>query len=337
MKQDLPRSTTSLRLLCETAAEHGVARGDCLENTGVSAADLERDDARLTLAQELQAIENVARLAPAKAGLGVAVGRRLHVHAFGVWGFAVLTSPTLRSAILTAIDYVKLSFVIADMTLADDSDAARLMFETAQLPAITRPYILERHAVVAMTFIRELIQQPEFCDFTIETTMTDAAYTDELSRLLEIEVIGGASMDALVWPARLMDAPLPKSDPVSLRYCLDQCKMLVDRIDGAMPPWSQKVRDAVIEDIASEQKIDNIAAKLSVTARTLRRRLTEEGTSFRDIYTDARLTIAHELLDAAGLNVETVAWRVGYAEPASFVRAFSRKYDKTPGEVRKRL
>lgn len=90
-----------------------------------------------------------------------------------------------------------------------------------------------------------------------------------------------------------------------------------------------------MDDIGSEQKIEDIAAKLAIAERTLRRRLTDEGTSFREIYTDARMLIAHELLEVANLNVESVSWRVGYAEPASFARAFAKKYGKTPGEIKK--
>lgn len=129
--------------------------------------------------------------------------------------------------------------------------------------------------------------------------------------------------------------PLPESDPVSLKYCLDQCKALLEEREGALPQWSQKVREAVIDEIGKEQKIESVAEVLSVTERTLRRRLTDEGTSFRELYTDARMAIAWELLASAGLNVETVAWRVGYSEPASFARAFAKRYGQTPGEVRR--
>ena len=104
---------------------------------------------------------------------------------------------------------------------------------------------------------------------------------------------------------------------------------------GTLPQWSQQVRDAIVDSIGSEQSIENIASKLAVTERTLRRRLSEEGASFRELYIDARMAIAHELLASAGLNVETVSWRVGYAEPASFARAFSKKFGKTPGDVRR--
>jgi len=91
----------------------------------------------------------------------------------------------------------------------------------------------------------------------------------------------------------------------------------------------------VVDEIGKEQKIENVAEVLSVTERTLRRRLTDEGTTFRELYTDARMAIAWELLSVSGLNVETVSWRVGYAESASFARAFAKRYGKTPGEVRR--
>lgn len=334
-KDNAPRPATSLRLLFEAAEELGLDTTSGLKNTGLSADDLKTSTTQVTIEQEIRAIENFVQLSPMKAGLGVAVGKQMHVNAFGIWGFAILTSPTLRAAIETAIQYEELSFVIADMALRETNGEARLEFEMWELPPATHGFILERHSCVAITFVRELIQEPDFQGFRIETTTEDPDYSRLLSGLLTVGVIGGAPRNALTFPADLLDRPLPKSDPVTLQYCLDQCKTLVEQIDGALPPWSKRVRDAVIDDLGSELKIEEIAEKLSVTERTLRRRLTDEGTSFRELYSDARLTIARELLEAAGLNVETVSWRVGYAEPASFVRAFSKKFGKTPGQIRK--
>jgi len=329
------RPVTSLRLLCDAAAELGVDPAHCLEGTGIAPEDLNAPTAHLATEQEIRAIENFARLAPTSVGLGVAVGRRLHVNAFGIWGFAVLTSPTLRSALETSVDYVKLSLVIADMTWSEADGRGYLNFDMAGLPPITHRFVLERHAVVAMTFIRELTQDTDFNGFAIETTDEDAAYARDLSALIGVPVAAGRPGNALTIPAAMFDDPLPKSDPATRQYCLDQCRALLEQVDGALPPWSQKVRDAVVEAIGSEQKIEDIADRLAMTERTLRRRLADEGTSFRDLYTDVRMTLANELLETAGLNVETVAWRVGYAEPASFARAFAKKFGKTPGEVRR--
>lgn len=329
------RPLTSLRLLCDVAKEFDIEPTKCLANTDIEYEDLSDPTARISIEQEVQAIDNLVRLAPTNVGLGVAVGRRMHVNAFGIWGFAILTSPSLRSAIETAIDYARLSFVMADMALREAGEVARLEFDMTGLPPTTQRFILERHSVVTMTFIKELIQDPSFEGFKIETKDEDAVYASLLSELIETPVVGSMPNNAVTFPTVMLDRPQLKSDPASFQYCLDQCKLQLEQIDGALPPWSQKVRDAVVDSIGSEQKIENIAHQLAVTERTLRRRLTDEGTNFRDLYTDVRMTLARELLATTGLNVETVAWRVGYSEPASFVRAFSKKFGKTPGEVRK--
>ena len=291
--------------------------------------------ARHTTDQEVQVIQNYVRLVPHAAGLGWAVGANMHVNAFGIWGFAILTSPTLRAAIQTSIDYIKLSFAIANVSLAESSGRASLVFDMAGLPSTVHQFIFERHAAVAVNFIAEITQALNDAAFRIETKDGDDDYGRQLSQISGLPVASGMPTYALSFSADLLDQPLPKSDPVSLRFCLEQCKALAEQEADARLSWSTKVRDVIVEDVSSERKIEDICKRLGVTERTLRRRLTEEGTSFRKLYTDVRMALAHELLEVAGLNVETVAWRVGYAETASFARAFTKTYATTPGEVRK--
>lgn len=333
--QSQNRPSTSLRLLCDEAAKHGIFAFACLAGTPVTVADLDDPKAVHSTADEIRAIENLVRLAPENIGLGFAVGRSTHVNAFGVWGFAILTSPTLRSAIETAIRFATLSFLIAEMTLREDGDQARLEFDTTGIPAPAHRYIIERHTVIAVPFIRDLLQKPHLREFEAHLIEHDADYPMKMAAFTALPIKMGQGANALAFSSAYLDAPLPKSDPVSLQFCLDQCKAILEQQSGALPKWSQQVRDAIVDNIGTEHQIDDVASRLAITERTLRRRLTDEGTSFRKLYTDTRLAIAHELLSSVGLNVETVSWRVGYAEPASFARAFVKKYGKTPGEVRR--
>lgn len=333
--QTRARPSTTLRLLCAEAAKHGVSPEACLENTSVSAEMLTDTDASHSTEDEILAIENLMSLVPNNVGLGVAVGRATNVHAFGIWGFAILTSPTLRAAIETAIDYARLSFMIADMSLAVEGDEARLEFDLSDIPQMAQRFILERHLVTAVKFITDLLQQPEFDAFEARYKENAADYAQQLTGITSVPIKIAQPVNALAFPTAILDKPLPKSDAATLKFCLNQCKQLLEQQTGTLPHWSQQVRDTIVDNIGTDQQIEDVAAKLSLTERTLRRRLTDEGTSFRQLYSDARMAVAHELLASAGLNIETVSWRVGYAEPASFARAFAKKYGKTPGEVRK--
>ncbi|MEM9042058.1 MAG: AraC family transcriptional regulator ligand-binding domain-containing protein [Actinomycetota bacterium] len=328
------RPATSLRVLCETASDLGIGLDIALSGTGLTAVDLDDATKEVTAEQEMRAVENIASDYPGVAGLGLAVGRRLHVNSFGIWGFAVLTSPTFRAAIETAIDHIRLSYVFATIEFREDHDVARLVFDLSGLAPQVHAYVLERHSVVTMHFAREVVDTKTLGEFRVETTRP-TWYADTLAGQLGLEVIADAEHDALVFPTRVLDLPVPRSDPATLRYCLEQCELLTSRLDDDTQPWSAQARDVLLEDISGDHQIGSVAKRLAVNERTLRRRLAEEGTTFRELYTETRLSIARELLDTAGLSVESVSRRVGYAEPASFVRAFARHYGTTPGRVRR--
>lgn len=328
------RPATSLRLLCETAADAGIPTEVALAETGLDEASILDPDAEITAAQEIAAIANVAARYPHPAGLGVAVGRRMHVNSFGIWGFALLTSPTFRAATETALAHVRLSLMFTDAELCEDADGARLVFDLSAIDPELRPFVLERHAVVTLNFSREAIDTATLQTFRIETTLP-TSYAAALAEVIGLDVLGDTDRDAVVFPPGVLERPIPRSDPATLRYCLEQCEILSARLEDEPDPWSAQVRDLLVEDIAADHQIRTAAARLAVNERTLRRRLADEGTTFRELYTTTRLSIARELLQTAGLSVEAVARRVGYAEPASFVRAFARFYGQTPGQVRR--
>ncbi|MBO9399157.1 AraC family transcriptional regulator ligand-binding domain-containing protein [Shimia sp. R9_2] len=300
----------------------------------MSYLDISDPKALHTTDQEIKAIQNLIALAPRDVGLGWSMGREMHVNAFGIWGFAILTSPTLRMAIEVAIAYARLSTIVAAISFEEGQRQAFLTFDMEGLPKDVHRFLFERHTAVAVNFISELFQGASAIDFEIQTQETDRTYAAELSLISNIPVSTGGDTNSLLFPVAILDQPLAKSDPASLRFCLDQCKMLSDQPDDDVSPWSEKVKNEILTNVSHDHKIEEISSRLTVTERTLRRRLTEEGTSFRELYTDVRMALAYELLETTGLNVETVSWRVGYSEAASFARAFTKKYGKAPSAVR---
>ena len=66
-----------------------------------------------------------------------------------------------------------------------------------------------------------------------------------------------------------------------------------------------------------------IAAELGKPERTLRRQLAQQGHSFRDLLQDQRMLRARQLLESrANIPLEKLAETLGYADAASFARAF---------------
>jgi AraC-like DNA-binding protein len=71
-----------------------------------------------------------------------------------------------------------------------------------------------------------------------------------------------------------------------------------------------------------------------MSSRTLRRRLDEEGTSFRSLLEEVRQALAEELLATGGLSLEEIAERLGYGEVSNFIHAFKRWKGVPPRQYR---
>ena len=117
--------------------------------------------------------------------------------------------------------------------------------------------------------------------------------------------------------------PLRTADPVLLE--------VLDRLtEPSLAPLRGRrgVAASVARQLASELDgrvpvLVSVARKLAMSTRALQRALTEEDTSYRVLVDQVRQTRARQLL-GAGLAVDEVAARLGYAETGGFARAFAR-------------
>ena len=96
-----------------------------------------------------------------------------------------------------------------------------------------------------------------------------------------------------------------------------------------------QVRSRLWHERGDWPSMADLAADLHVDERTLRRKLTAEGTSFRRLVDEVRHGRALELL-AQGAAVSEVARELGYSETATFTRSFTRWEGVSPSRLRER-
>ena len=80
--------------------------------------------------------------------------------------------------------------------------------------------------------------------------------------------------------------------------------------------------------------LEQVAEKLHASPRTLRRKLAQEDTSFQELTTEVRSTLAKELLLSGKFSIDQVAERLGYSDSAAFHHAFKRWTGKSPSSYR---
>ena len=78
-----------------------------------------------------------------------------------------------------------------------------------------------------------------------------------------------------------------------------------------------------------------VAERLGMSERTLRRKLEQEGTSFRELIDELRAHAAIKYVRDTDLTIEDVAYALGFIDAAAFRRAFRRWTKSAPHEYRR--
>jgi AraC-like DNA-binding protein len=80
----------------------------------------------------------------------------------------------------------------------------------------------------------------------------------------------------------------------------------------------------------SRPEISAVARELGLSDRTLQRRIVDDGASFRELLLEARKELAREYLTRPEIDIEEVAYLLGYEDANSFYRAFRTWEGTTP-------
>lgn len=102
---------------------------------------------------------------------------------------------------------------------------------------------------------------------------------------------------------------------------------------------ADRVADAIRAMLIAGLPADRaaVARRLHVSERTLQRQLELEATRFKIVRDRVRGELSRALLSNRTLKVETIALSLGFAEVASFSKAFSRWSGDSPSRYRERL
>jgi AraC-like DNA-binding protein len=99
--------------------------------------------------------------------------------------------------------------------------------------------------------------------------------------------------------------------------------------------YSERVRNLLLGNGAKiRTDMNAVAGALGFSARSLRRRLCEEGIAYSTIANGALATLAKELLLDETRSIQETAYLMGFSDPSAFYRAFKRWTGTTPRTYR---
>jgi AraC-like DNA-binding protein len=98
-----------------------------------------------------------------------------------------------------------------------------------------------------------------------------------------------------------------------------------------------KVRETFLSCLGQPTSFELVAERLRMSPRTLRRKLEQEGTSFRELIDELilRAHAAIKYVRDTDLTIEDAAYALGFSDAAAFRHAFRRWTKSAPHEYRR--
>jgi AraC-like DNA-binding protein len=156
----------------------------------------------------------------------------------------------------------------------------------------------------------------------------------QLEELLGTPVLCGTDRSYISFDSVVLDAPLPQADATTHHSCLRSCDELTADLRRCHD-IRRRVRRMVLNANGTVPTLSDVAGRLFLSTRTLRRRLEDAQTSYQEIVGEIRRDLALRYLTQTSLSTEAIAEILGYSDTANFRQAFKRWTGESPRQYRR--
>ncbi len=142
-------------------------------------------------------------------------------------------------------------------------------------------------------------------------------------------------VNSVTFSARHLEAELIRTEADLKEFLKLAPYHLVIEPQAATMSITHRIREILGDDFREEMpSFEELTGLLNMSARTLRRRLEKEGTSYQRIKDNARRDVAITMLSRHGMTASEVAEQVGFSDPSAFHRSFKKWTGQSPGSYR---
>ncbi len=254
---------------------------------------------------------------------------------FDIVGYAMLSSPNLRTALGNASRYLALISDCTTLELLPERENCWLILghigNTRHLPRQRQEYSL----LTLLSLCRWLTRRDVHI-LGAEFIFPEPVNIHPYRMAFECPVRFDQPVSRILLAAEDLDAPIPSRNP--LMFDLHE-RVIEERLTSlGNTRTSYRVSGEIIRRLhQGEPRREDIASALALTDRTLQRRLHAENTSFQQLLDEARSELARKYLTEERHSLGQVADMLGFVDQSNFFRACKRWFGLPPGQYRQRL
>ncbi len=251
---------------------------------------------------------------------------------YGILGYAMMSAADVGKAINIAMKYYETAGPLCEMSFRTENGNAFL--EVHNSFRLT-------HAVFR-SVVEDLVSgfRPLLTQLTgrrIDPLWLDLAFGSPADpevhrRYLGTDLRYNAPLTRYVLPEAALALPVLQANEDAAQLLERSCQSLLEEI-AASSTVSNQLRQKLLARGVTMSAAD-AARELNLSERTLRRRLSSEGTSFQMLLDQVRLRLAEDYLRSTDLSVQQIGELLGFTEATNFRRAFVRWSGRSPKQMR---
>ncbi len=315
--------------LVATARAHGLDCQPWFAGLPLDADTVDSADARLSYRDSITVIERALRAWP-RPSLGLEVGTRGALTPMGMLGFAMMSSRTMQQAVDFGLEYHQAAGSLLDFHLEIDDRAAQgwLVLSLRRPEPLAAAFLFEEALSSIYLLIKGMVGDG-WDALRVEWPYPEPADKTSYARIFGCDQYFGASQCRLLFDPELLARPLKNHSEVSLGLAQQACRQLIASL-ATQDDLVATIRRIIRSVIPQRIRIDEVAARLHMSERSLRRRLEQRELSYQGLRNAEWAACAEQALH--GATVAQVAERLGFGDAREFRRAFKRWTGRAPRE-----
>lgn len=320
-------------ILLQLAVEQGAGYDELLETAAVSASALQHPDGMLTLRQ-FMALCEAALSATGNPALGLDFGRRLKFTTHGALSQAAVSCNTLQEALESLIRYYPTRFAGFDLHFYREGEDAIIQLDDLVGLERLEPFMVEAMFTSIMEVNMLLFGTTLVAEGSCRIRYPQPDHADAYRPIFHKALEFGQPANQLRFKARYLDSPMALANPVARRLAEAECEEAL-RHSQVRESVLMRVRHRLESAGDRFPDMEQVAAQMHMTTRTLRRQLDSFGIRYQDLVNQIRLERAQRMLAGSQRPIEAIAEQLGYSDPSNFGRAFRRWTGLSPSDYRR--
>ncbi len=268
-------------------------------------------------------------------GIGLRAFDYAHPANLGPLGYAVMSSPTLKSVLVSLAEHHQLVGTGFCLFVEDRAEGVRLVgVQTSPGQHALARVFIDAVAAITLGLLNWLVPGRTIRPLRAELSYAQPADDRVAERVYGADIRYGAAQNALLFSHADAALAVASHDPLLHAVHSEYLARWQRQVGGDR--LSLKVRSVISEQLAQGRAVTlaAVAEALVLSPHRLSRGLEGEGHSFQRLLDEVRLRDSHHLLRNSELSLKQIAYQVGFRHQSAFNKACERWFGMGPGRYR---